>query len=67
MNFFHWGSLFGHKGPTAFHKVPQVVRDMGRSRGVPSVVDLPVNDLSPTIEVGPGWGLCDKFEYQQCE
>ena len=70
VNFFHRGSPFGRKGPTPFHKAPQIVRDMVRpiwSKGAPSLADPRMDDLGITRDVGKGWSLCDTFEYQQCE
>ena len=70
VNGFHRRPRSRLKGPTTFHKAPQVVRDMGlpiRSRGALFVVDPCVNDISFILEVGEGWGLGDTLEYQQCE
>ena len=70
VNFFHRGSRFGLKGPTPFHKAPQIVRDMVRpiwSKGALSLADPRMDDLSITRDVGKGWSFRDTFEYQQCE
>ena len=70
VNFCHWRSPFGHKGPTTFHKVPQIVRDMVLpiwSRGGLPLIDPLVNDFGFTLEVGEGRGFRDTLKYQQCE
>ena len=70
VNRFHRGSRFGHEGPTFFHNVPQIVRDVVLpiwSRGGLFLIDPLVNNFGFTIEVGEGPGLRDTFEYQQCE